>query len=96
MCKDALAEYIFKKDVKLITHGKDRYTRTIADVFYSKENINLKMIKNGFAWHYKKYSSDPVMAKAEQDARLGKIGLWQMGNAIAPWDYRKNKRVGSK
>ena len=96
VCKDALAEYIFKKNVNLITYGKDRYNRTIADVFYNKQNINLAMIKNGFAWHYKKYSSDPVMAKAEQDARVAKIGLWQMGNAIAPWDYRKNKRAGKK
>jgi hypothetical protein len=31
------------------------------------------------------------MAKAEQKAREAKIGLWQMGNAIASWDYR-NKR----
>jgi endonuclease YncB( thermonuclease family) len=92
VCKDALAEYIFGKDVKLITHGKDRYTRTIADVFYKNENMNLKMIQNGFAWHYKKYSSNLIMAKAEEDARRKKIGLWTMDNAIAPWDYRKFKK----
>ena len=92
VCKDALAEYIFGKDVKLVTHGKDRYTRTIADVFYNKQNVNLAMIKKGYAWHYKKYSSDPVMAKAEQDARAAKLGLWKMENAIAPWDYRTFKK----
>jgi micrococcal nuclease len=92
VCKDALSGYIFGKKVHLITHGKDRYTRTIADVFYKKENINLAMIKNGFAWHYKKYSSDPEMAKAEINARAAKIGLWQMNNAIAPWNFRKLKK----
>jgi micrococcal nuclease len=92
VCKDALSEYIFGKKVQLITHGKDKYTRTIADVFYKKENINLTMIKNGFAWHYKKYSSDPAMTKAEIKARAAKIGLWQMNNAIAPWNFRKLKK----
>jgi micrococcal nuclease len=92
VCKDALSEYIFGKKVQLITHGKDKYTRTIADVFYKKENINLTMIKNGFAWHYKKYSSDPAMTKAERKARAAKIGLWQMNNAIAPWNFRKLKK----
>lgn len=92
VCKDALAAYIFGKEVQLITRGKDRYTRTIADVFYKNKNINLDMIRNGFGWHYKKYSSDPVMAKAEQKARKAKIGLWQMKNPVAPWDYRKYKR----
>lgn len=92
VCKDALAGYIFGKDVKLITFGKDRYTRTIADVFYNMQNINLAMIKNGFAWHYKKYSSDSIMAKAEEEARATKIGLWKMKNPIAPWGFRKFKK----
>lgn len=92
VCKDALAKCIFDKNVTLITHGKDRYTRTIADVFYKNENINLDMLKNGFAWHYKKYSSDPIMAKAEEDARKAKIGLWSMKDPIAPWNYRKFKK----
>ena len=54
------------------------------------------MIKKGFAWHYKKYSSDPIMAKAEEDARQAKIGLWNMTNPIAPWNYRKLKKARSK
>ncbi len=91
VCKDALGSYIFEKNVQLITHGKDWYKRTIADVFCDKKNINLAMIKNGFAWHHKKYSTDAAMAKAEQDARASKIGLWQM-NATPPWDFRSKKR----
>ncbi|MEO5648632.1 MAG: thermonuclease family protein [Ginsengibacter sp.] len=89
VCKDALAQFIFGKNVQLITHGKDRYRRTIADVFYKNENINVAMIQNGFAWHYRKYSSDEIMEKAEQRARIKKIGLWKMSNAMAPWDFRK-------
>jgi endonuclease YncB( thermonuclease family) len=92
VCKNALARYIFGKNVQLITHGIDRYRRTIADVFYNNKNINVAMIKNGFAWHFKKYSSDNEMAKAEQNAREAKIGLWQMDSPTPPWDLRHSKK----
>lgn len=89
VCKDALGEYIFGKNVTLITHGKDRWRRVIADVYVRNEYINLKMVKNGFAWHYKKYSKDKNLAKAEEKARKKKSGIWKMKNPEAPWNYRK-------
>ena len=89
VCKHALNQYIFGKNVTLITHGKDRWKRIIADVYAQNESINHKMIKNGFAWHYKKYSKDKNLAKAEEEARKKKIGLWNMKNPVAPWNYRK-------
>ena len=91
VCKDALGTYIFGKEVSLITNGRDKYMRTIAEVFISKEDINLKMIANGYAWHYKKYSSDTKMAQAEIDARNNKVGLWAKMNPVAPWDFRNKK-----
>ena len=54
------------------------------------------MIQRGHAWHYKKYSSDKEMAKAELEAISAKIGLWKMKNAIAPWDFRKTQQPPSK
>jgi len=87
--KDALAGYIFQKEVRLINTGRDRNKRTIAIVFCNEENINLAMIRNGYAWHYKKYSADSSFAKAEKQARTAKKGLWQMDNPVAPWEFRK-------
>ncbi len=89
--KQALANYIFGKIVKLNSKSKDKYKRTLADVFCKNENINLKMIANGFAWHFKKYSSDIILSKAEINARVKKIGLWSLPNPIAPWDFRNIK-----
>jgi len=96
VCKDALGDYIFGKEVSLITYGTDRYKRTIAAVYIGTENINLKMIANGYAWHYKKYSSDAKMAQAEEEAKLQKNGLWAMINPVAPWDFRTKKKLSSK
>lgn len=92
VCKDALGEYIFGKEIFIITQGTDRYKRTIARVYIGKEYINLKMIANGYAWHYKKYSSDIMMAQAESAARSRKAGLWAMLNPMAPWDFRRQKK----
>ena len=87
--KNALAGYIFNKEVKLVITGRDRNKRIIATVYCNGENINLAMIQNGYAWHYKKYSTDSVYAKAEQQARIARKGLWRMDHPIAPWDFRK-------
>ncbi|MEP7374459.1 MAG: thermonuclease family protein [Chitinophagaceae bacterium] len=87
--KNALAGYIFNKEVTLFITGRDRNKRTIATVYCNGENINLSMIKNGYAWHYKKYSSDTIYAKAEKVARLARKGLWRMDHPVAPWDFRK-------
>ena len=88
VAKDALGSFIFKKEIQLVTFGRDRNKRVIADVFLNGENINLAMIRDGYAWHYKKYSSDLTYANAEKEARAAKKGLWQMPDPIAPWDFR--------
>ncbi len=66
----------------------DKYHRIIGTIWIIKENINLKMVENGFAWHFKKYSSSPVFAKAEKRAKSMKKGLWGQNNATAPWKFR--------
>lgn len=90
--KNALAGYIFQKNVLIKITGHDRNGRRIAMVFCNKQNINLAMIKNGFAWHFSKYSADINFAQAEKQARRAKAGLWKKPGAIAPWEFRKRKQ----
>jgi micrococcal nuclease len=89
--KNALSNYIFNKEVSLVTNGHDRNKRVIATIFCNGENINLAMIRSGYAWHYKKYSADTSFAEAEKQARLNKKGLWSMNNPVAPWEFRKTR-----
>ena len=89
VCKDALGKFIFGKNVKLLITGKDRYRRILADVYVQKQHINLLMIEEGFAWHYKKYSKNKIMADAEIKARKSGLGLWQNKNALPPWSYKR-------
>ena len=50
------------------------------------------MLKQGMAWHYKKYSKDLDYAKLETEARKNRVGLWQDRNPIAPWLWREKKK----
>ncbi|MDQ7825441.1 MAG: thermonuclease family protein [Candidatus Eremiobacteraeota bacterium] len=75
--------------VNIVTH--DRYKRTVARVIVKGKDLSLELVKAGLAWHYRHYSKDPELARAEEDARAKKLGLWAMADAEAPWDYRHQK-----
>lgn len=86
--KDATASLCFKKNVRIEKTGVDRYGRTLAFVYVGDICINKELIRQGMAWHYKKYNSDPELAKCEEEARKNKVGLWKQDNPQAPWDFR--------
>tara|TARA_S200000501_G_scaffold296545_1_gene282696 strand:+ start:378 stop:827 length:450 start_codon:yes stop_codon:yes gene_type:complete len=88
--KDILSEKILNKIVTIKGISKDRYGRLIGDIFLNDRWINYELINEGIAWHYKKYSDDIKLSKAEKEARDNGIGIWSQINPIAPWDYRKN------
>lgn len=91
--KQFVSDAIFSKDVTVQVLKKDRYRRLIANVFYGDAlNLNHELVKQGLAWHYVKYSKDTILQVMEDQARKDKIGLWQDENAIAPWEWRDNKK----
>jgi len=81
----------FGKIVIVSSEGKkDRYTRLIAEILLQDgRNVNKELVKNGLAWHFKKYSDNKDYADLEFEARNNKIGLWRDSNPIAPWDWRR-------
>ncbi len=87
--KLAVSELCFDKEVVIIKSGEDRYGRTLGYVIVGKINVTKELLKQGLAWHYKKYNKDLELAKLEQKAREKKIGLWLMANPVAPWDFRR-------
>ncbi|QPH37848.1 thermonuclease family protein [Pedobacter endophyticus] len=91
--KAALSKLCFGQQVQVHAQNYDRYKRLIAVVVnIRKQNVNQEMIKQGMAWHFKKYSKDTVYAQLEVRARRNKIGLWKDAQAVAPWDWRKHIR----
>jgi len=65
---------VFGKTVRILSWGQDKYDRTLGIVF-TNECVNTKLVREGFAWHYRQYSDSKVLADAEVAARKGKKGL---------------------
>ena len=78
------------KQVNCIGNTKDQYGRLIANCFVDQLNLNATMVEAGMALAYRHYSLEYV--EQENFARETKQGLWS-GEFIAPWDWRKGKRL---
>ena len=86
------------KSVSLRIIGKDKYGRTIAEVFTQKRSINLQMVQEGQAAIYRQYlsgcSGDELLA-AEAAAKKKKLGFWNQTNPTMPWDFRAGRATSS-
>ncbi len=81
--------------VEIVYEHKDRNGHLIAKVYpYPKEeqtvSYNKILVETGYAWAYRKYSMHYV--NDEEVARKQKKGLWAKSDAMAPWDWRKQKK----
>lgn len=84
------SDFCFGKQVIVISDGKkDRNGRVIGEIFYNNKCLNKDLVKNGLAWHFKKYSKSVEYSNLELEARKRKIGLWRDKQPIAPWEWRK-------
>jgi micrococcal nuclease len=84
---------VFCKSVMVKTHGCDRYGRILGDVFLPDgRSLNQELVRNGFAWWFRRYSNDETLQRLESEARAAKLDLWSEPHAIPPWEYRKNCR----
>jgi micrococcal nuclease len=86
--KAFLSQFI-GKGCRVEKKGNDRYGRILGVLWIEQVNVNVLMVRKGYAWHFKKYSKDKELADAEEIARAEKLGLWSKGDPIAPWEWRK-------
>ncbi|NDD52981.1 thermonuclease family protein [bacterium] len=87
--KQALSSLIGEKIVSVDVVDRDRYGRSVGNVRIGERLINEEMVRDGWAWHFKKYSKSKMLDDLEADAREAKRGLWSDSQAPeAPWDYR--------
>jgi len=89
--KNFLNRLLYEKDVTLITQGEDRYGRVLGNLFSNELNVNMLMVKFGFAWVYDKYAKDSSLYKYQDQAKAENLGLWRAEDPIAPWVWRKQK-----
>ena len=86
--KQHISDIVFGKSVTVTWDATDRYGRILGTVWLDGKDINLQMVRDGFAWHYKRYDSTPAYAQAEADARASRRGLWADPSPIPPEQFR--------
>ena len=85
--KRLLAEKISNATIECISEGKDTYKRTLAECFVNGESLSKFLVRSGYAFAYRKYSTKFI--KDEEFAKVNKIGMWAMTFQY-PWDYRRS------
>ena len=82
------------KTVRLIEIDKDRYGRTVGEVYNGEVNLNLAQVKAGQAAVYDAYCKKPEYKQAENQAKLENLGIWaESGYHQSPWEWRKQQRA---
>ncbi len=94
--KERMTEKVAGQEVVVQWTKKDQYGRILGDVQLGKRHINLEMVQDGLAWHYKQYSKSKELADAEDAARKAKKGLWADKMPTPPWEFRKAEREAAK
>ncbi len=76
--------------VTITSTDTDKYGRTVAWIRLGKRNVNILLVRSGWAWHYKKYApNNKALAAAENEAVKANRGLWRYKERIPPWLWRR-------
>ena len=84
-----LKEHLNGRQVECVGHARDRYGRRLAVCYAGGENINERMVREGWALAFRRYSTGYV--QAESAAKRAGAGLWR-GEFTAPWEWRAARR----
>ena len=96
--KRHLGDAVFGRVVRIEERGTDRYQRVLGRVLLGGEDINLRQIRDGYAWHYAQYSKNQPAPEAERYAAVERLarqerrGLWREPAPVPPWEFRRKRR----
>ena len=93
--RDALSRMIFGRSVLVEPVEHDRYDRLVARIWLDETDVNAAMIRQGYAWTYRRYADDPRYCAYEQLAREQQLGLWELPpeQRRAPWEWRQRRSL---
>lgn len=86
LARNVLVKKIGNQNVRCKKITIDRYKRIIAECFVNDESLSKHLVRNGYAFAYRRYSKQFI--EDENFAREQKLGLWQMQFEY-PWNYRR-------
>jgi micrococcal nuclease len=96
--KDHLAGLVSGRDALVEWNKHDRYGRIVGKIVFDGQDVDLDMVRDGYAWWYRKYAGeqnagDRVLYEAAEDqAKVERRGLWIDPDPVPPWEWRKRQR----
>ena len=92
--RDHLNTLLNEKKIRIREDGVDRYSRSLQTLFVGQENINERMVSDGFAWVYKYNRKNETLINFEKQAKDNNLGLWNRNESrpIPPWVWRKSNK----
>ena len=84
------------KSISIKPQVKDRYGRTVGEIYVGSTNINLKMVRQGAAFAYRQYLKQcdrDAYLNAESMAKRNQQGVWGPYQTQLPWEYRRSRRT---
>ena len=96
--KANLSNVAFNQAVVADCRKIDRYKRNLCVVSANGRDVGLEQIRSGMAWHYKQYAKEQPASerityeRAENEAKVKRLGLWAETDPLPPWDWRHSKK----
>ena len=76
--------------VTVESNERDRYGRLVAEVRLPDGRIlSEALVRAGYAWWFRRYSTDSRLAMLEAEARAARTGLWVERRPVPPWEWRR-------
>jgi len=72
--------------------GKDRNSRSIAQVTCGGTHANAEQVRRGMAWVFERYAPlDSPLYRLQEEARAAHRGLWAQTDPVPPWVWRNSR-----
>jgi endonuclease YncB( thermonuclease family) len=96
--KEYLEELILDKSISLKSFGEKRYGLLWGEIFLGKQNVNLEIVRVGYAETYRGESPEKLdlalYFEAEKEAKEAKKGVWSLGKKyISPQAWQKRQKA---
>ena len=79
---------------------RDRFGRTVAEIYRDGRSVNLQMVRDGQAVVFRRYLDNCTATReqylqSESEAKQARRGYWNQSSPVMPWDWRRGKRCNS-
>ena len=96
--KEYLENLILDKSVSIKSFGEKRYGLLWGEIFLGKENVNLEIVRAGYAETYRGKSPEKLdlarYFEAEKEAKEAKRGVWSQGKKyVSPQIWQKRQKA---